>query len=344
MDRIDDAYNGLMGEEFMRKTRERLHWMCSKVDGVKILDIGCSQGTLDRILGSLGKNILGVDINKEAIAFAEGKLAEMDASTRERVRFSSANFMDFKTEERFETVIIGEVLEHLAFPEAFVKKAHGHLVKNGVIVVTVPFGINDDPDHRQTFYWSWINEIIAPYFDIKEVKFFGKWIGVVGVKRDKKVSFEKSVPFDVVKELEKAFYAIERPIVNDNKIRTEKMKAQQKTLDDTKASLSAAKCEAIKAVESETVQRTRADKAAADYAKLKTELTAEIAKQKEALSKASGEKTIAVESAAKQKTILEGEVARQKTALAAEQAKTKDLNSKVVALRNELTTLKKRSG
>lgn len=271
MDRIDDAYNGLMGEEFMRKTRERLHWMCSKVDGVKILDIGCSQGTLARILGSLGKNILGVDINKEAIAFAEGKLAEMDASTRERVRFSSANFMDFKTEERFETVVIGEVLEHLAFPEAFVKKAHGHLVKNGVIVVTVPFGINDDPDHRQTFYWSWINEIIAPYFDIKEVKFFGKWIGVVGVKRDKKVSCEKSVPFDVVKELEKAFYAIERPIVNDNKIRTEKMKAQQKTLDDTKASLSAAKCEAIKAVESETVQRTRADKAAADYEKLKNE-------------------------------------------------------------------------
>lgn len=340
MDRIDDAYNGLMGEEFMRKTRERLHWMCSKVDGVKILDIGCSQGTLARILGSLGKNILGVDINKEAIAFAEGKLAEMDASTRERVRFSSANFMDFKTEERFETVVIGEVLEHLAFPEAFVKKAHGHLVKNGVIVVTVPFGINDDPDHRQTFYWSWINEIIVPYFDIKEVKFLGKWIGVVGVKRDKKVSCEKSVPFDVVKELEKAFYAIERPIVNDNKIRTEKMKAQQKTLDDTKASLSAAKCEAIKAVESETVQRTRADKAAADYAKLKTELTAEIAKQKEALSKAAGEKTVAVESAAKQKTILEGEVARQKTALVAEQAKTKDLNSKVVALRNELTTLK----
>lgn len=340
MDRIDDAYNGLMGEEFMRKTRERLHWMCSKVDGVNILDIGCSQGTLARILGSLGKNILGVDINKEAIAFAEGKLAEMDASTRERVRFSSANFMDFKTEECFETVIIGEVLEHLAFPEAFVKKAHGHLVKNGVIVVTVPFGINDDPDHRQTFYWSWINEIIAPYFEIKEVEFFGKWIGVVGLKRERKAGVEKTVSFDVVKELEKAFYAIERPIVNDNKIRSEKMKAQQKTLDDTKTSLSAAKCEAIKAVESETVQRTRADKAAADYAKLKTELTAKIEKQKEELAKASGEKTFAVESVAKQKTILEGEVARQKTALVAEQAKTKDLNSKVVALRNELTTLK----
>ena len=231
MDRIDDAYNGLMGEEFMRKTRERLHWMCSKVDGVKILDIGCSQGTLARILGSLGKNIHGVDINKDAIAFAEEKLAEMDVSTRERVRFAAVNFMDFKPEEPFETVIIGEVLEHLAFPEAFVKKAHGHLVKNGVIVVTVPFGINDDPDHRQTFYWSWINEIIAPYFDIKEVKFFGKWIGVVGLKRERKSGVEKTVSVDVVKELEAAFYAIERPIVNDNKARGERVKLQQKQLE-----------------------------------------------------------------------------------------------------------------
>ena len=102
--------------------------------------------------------------------------------------------------------------------------------------------------------------------------------------------------------------------------------------------MAAAQSQAVKAVETEALERQRADKAVADYAKLKTELTAEIAKQKEALLKAAGEKTVAIESAAKQKTILEGDVARQKTALVAEQAKTKDLNSKLVALRNELTT------
>lgn len=338
MDRIDDAYNGLMGEEFMRKTRERLHWMCSKVDGVKILDIGCSQGTLARILGPLGKNIHGVDINKEAIAFAEGKLAEMDAATRERVRFSLANFMDFQSEELFETVIFGEVLEHLALPETFVKKAHGHLVKNGVIVVTVPFGINDDPDHRQTFYWSWINEIIAPYFDVKEVKFFGKWIGVVGVKRERKAAVEKTVSVDVVKELEAAFYAIERPIVNDNKARGERVKLQQKQLDETRVKMAAVQRQAVKAVETEALERQRADKAVADYAKLKTELTAEIVKQKEALSNLktalSSEQKKSAEQADALKKVNDAWIVEQKkTATVTVQLKERD--SKIQDLRKE---------
>ena len=87
-------------------------------------------------------------------------------------------------------------------------------------------------------------------------------------------------------------------------------------------------------------QKARADKAAADYAKLKADLTAEIAAQKDAAAKAVAAKSAAEAAATKQKTVLEGEVARQKTALSAEQIKSKDLNSKLVAARNELAAVK----
>lgn len=358
MDRIDDAYNGLMGEEFMRKTRERLHWMCSKVAGEKILDVGCSQGTLARLLAPLGKSVLGVDINQDAISYAEGKLPELDVASRERLRFVAMNFMDFKSEERFDTIVMGEILEHLPDPAAFVKKACTHLVKGGTIVATVPFGINDDPDHRQTFYWSWIRDIVAPLFDIGDIEFFGKWIGVVGTRRERRATVENAVPLAVVKELEKAFFAIERPLVDDNKARGLKLKAQSQDLAEAQKGLDAKTAEAQTALTAETAQKARADKALADYAKLKTDLSSEIARQKDALAKVSADKDAelakqkasiakltadkaAVDAAAaKQKTVLEGEVARQKTALAAEQAKIKDLNSKLAATRNELAATK----
>ena len=234
MDRIDDAYNGLMGEEFMRKTRERLHWVCSRVDGDLILDVGCSQGVVARLLAPLGKFVLGVDVNKDAVAYAESKLGEIDESSRGRLRFVVANFLDFSSDERFDTVIMGEVLEHLPDPAAFVKKAWSYLSSGGTIVITVPFGINDDPDHKQTFYWTWIKDFVAPLFDISEIEFFGKWIGVVGKRRERTVAVEESIPLKVVKKLEKAFYAIERPLVNDNKARGLRFQTQKKEADEAK--------------------------------------------------------------------------------------------------------------
>ena len=347
MDKIDDAYNGLMGEDFMRKTRERLHWMCSKVVGEKILDVGCSQGTLARLLAPLGKSVLGVDINKDAISYAEGKLPELDAASRERLQFVAMNFMDFKSEERFDTVVMGEILEHLPDPAAFVKKACSHLAKGGTIVATVPFGINDDPDHRQTFYWSWIRDIVAPLFDVKDIEFFGKWIGVVGTRRERRATVENTVPLAVVRELEKAFYAIERPLVNDNKTRGLRLKAQSQDLAAAKKDLDAKAAEAQTALAAETAQKARADKAEADYAKIKTDLLSEIARQKDALAKLTADKdaelTKQKASIAKltaDKAAADAAAAKQKTALAAEQAKVKDINSKLAATRNELAATK----
>ncbi|MBQ6008757.1 MAG: methyltransferase domain-containing protein [Kiritimatiellae bacterium] len=247
MDRIDDAYNGLMGEAFMRKTQARMHWICAQIDGVKVLDVGCSQGTLARLLATSGKSVLGVDVSDDAISYAESKLPEMDASSRQRLRFVSANFLDVTTEERFDTVVMGEVLEHLLDPVAFVKKAWECLSDGGTCVITVPFGINDDPDHKQTFYWTWIREIVAPYFDVKAVKFFGKWIGVVGVRRVCRGGIDKKVSLIDVKELEEAFFAMERPLVDEHKARGLKLKSQAESsaakVNDLNSKLSVARSE-----------------------------------------------------------------------------------------------------
>ncbi len=249
MDRIDDAYNGLLGEEFMHRTHDRMHWICSKIDGESVLDVGCSQGTLARLLAPMGKDVLGVDLNQDAISFAKDKMSELDAPSRGRLRFKVDNFIDFKSEERFDTVVMGEILEHLPCPAVFIRKAWEHLSNGGTCVITVPFGINDDPDHRQTFYWTWIREIVAPYFDIREVKFFGRWIGVVGVRRDSKdeAADVQQVPFPVVKELEEAFYGLQRRLIDYSKARglelRGKVESSAAKANDLNSKLAAARSE-----------------------------------------------------------------------------------------------------
>ena len=340
MDRIDEAYSGAMGEAFMRKTRERLHWICSKVSGANVLDVGCSQGTLARLLAPLGKSVLGVDINPDAIAYASSKAAEMDAASRDHLRFVAANFMDFTPQGRFDTVIMGEILEHLAVPEAFVKKAHSCLGPGGTFVATVPFGINDDPDHRQTFYRSWIDEMIAPFFDVREIKIFGAWIGVVAVRRDRKVPAEKRLTLQTLKDMEAAFYAVQRPLVDDIKAKSARLVTQKKELDEAKKNLAAKTAEAKTAATDCDAQKARADKAAADYAKLKTDLANMTAAKTAADAELAKQKTACAAEIAKQKTAHEAECAKQKALLVAEQTKTKDLNSKLAATRNELAQVK----
>src|SRR5690606_6365668 len=102
--------------------------------------------------------VTGIDIAKRSIEEARGYLAAEPENVRANVSFLHGDFLshDFGG-ELFDTVILGEVLEHLLQPAAFIDAAADLLVENGRLIVTVPFGINDFPDHKHTFY------LLEPY-------------------------------------------------------------------------------------------------------------------------------------------------------------------------------------
>lgn len=216
MDRIFEAYNGIGGfsREFMRKSRERLHWTCSQVWGRKVLDVGCSQGIGPILLGRMGYEVLGIDVNPEAIAFAKGELEKESDEVRRRVQFDCVDFNRFNKEEwnQVDAIVMGEVLEHLVRPADFINKAFRLLKPAGKLIVTVPFGINDDPDHRQTFYLTNIYTLLFPFFDITGIKFFGSWIGFIAKRREQKSEEQPQIPLSLFRQAEEAFYNVERPL------------------------------------------------------------------------------------------------------------------------------------
>jgi spore maturation protein CgeB/ubiquinone/menaquinone biosynthesis C-methylase UbiE len=217
-DRVAQAYYGELGEKLQYETQNRLHWIRDNVVGDHILDVGCSQGIGPILLARQGKTVLGVDISQQAVDEAKIELEKENDNVKENVNFIVSDFLELDIDKnQFTTITITEVLEHLYHPEEFIEKAHSLLKDNGRLIVTVPFGINDFPDHKKTYYFHDLYTMLFPYFEIFDISYMGKWIGFIGTKRKTKLNtIPNNIPLKTLQSLEQAFYTIERELVDEN--------------------------------------------------------------------------------------------------------------------------------
>jgi glycosyltransferase involved in cell wall biosynthesis/ubiquinone/menaquinone biosynthesis C-methylase UbiE len=213
-DRVAQAYYGEFGEKIQQETQQRLHWIRDNVVGDHILDVGCSQGIGPILLARQGKTVLGVDISQQAVDEAKVELEKENDSVKEKVDFIVSDFLELDIEKnQFETITITEVLEHLYHPEEFITKAYDLLKEDGRLIVTVPFGINDHPDHKKTYYYHDIYQMFVNGFNIINVSFLGKWIGFIAEKNLlKERGITPSISLKQLKSIEDAFYVREREL------------------------------------------------------------------------------------------------------------------------------------
>ena len=181
-DRITEAYLGERGKVFMHRTRRRIHWICDRVRGPRVLDIGCSQGITCILLARAGHEVTGIDLDAQVMAEARAYLAAEPQEVRDRVRLVHGDAAEFPQDATYDTVILGEILEHLEDPGWLIDIAADRTVPGGRLVVTVPFGVNDFPDHKQTFYLTGPRDLIARRFNVAHVEMLGKWIGFLADK------------------------------------------------------------------------------------------------------------------------------------------------------------------
>ncbi len=182
-DRISEAYLGQLSERMKHNSRERINWILNRISGNNVLDVGCSQGIIEYSVENV-KKILGIDNNPEAIEYAK-KILKGRKNTDCEVAFITGDFLAYDFGEViFDCIIMCEVLEHLYSPELFIEKAYS-LLNGGQFIVTVPFGINRHPDHKQTFYADEIVDMIADRFYIREIAFVGNCIAIDAQKTAK---------------------------------------------------------------------------------------------------------------------------------------------------------------
>lgn len=130
--------------EFLGTVHDRLPVILKHAAGGSVLDVGCvdsrpcrepsrqrvhrkSDG-LFRRLCQVHPDILGVDVDCEGI--------EILRSMGYPVRCEDAETMDLG--RRFDTIVAGEVIEHLENPGVFLRNMRRHLADHGVLILSTP--------------------------------------------------------------------------------------------------------------------------------------------------------------------------------------------------------------
>ena len=119
----------------------------------KVLDIGCASGYLASFLKEKGCIVEGVDTDSESI--------------KEAMNYCKAYVLDISKEDikgEYDVIILGDILEHLEYPDKILSKLKENLNKDGYIVISLPNIVNIYPRLK----------ILFGHFDYEEIGIFDK--------------------------------------------------------------------------------------------------------------------------------------------------------------------------
>jgi ubiquinone/menaquinone biosynthesis C-methylase UbiE len=104
--------------------------------GCTCLDIGCGTGDYSFELSKRNFIVLGFDFSQYAIDRAKEKAETLDI---QNVHFQSDDIFQFSTHEKFDLILISEVLEHIHEDMSILKKYSSFVKDSGYIIASVPF-------------------------------------------------------------------------------------------------------------------------------------------------------------------------------------------------------------
>jgi 2-polyprenyl-3-methyl-5-hydroxy-6-metoxy-1,4-benzoquinol methylase len=101
---------------------------------IKILDLGCGNGSFSNVLTKLGYAVLGIEQSSAGIAIAQQNYPDCDFR-----QGSIYELSDPELQHSFDAVISVEVIEHLSDPRALVTAAKYCLKPEGKFILTTPY-------------------------------------------------------------------------------------------------------------------------------------------------------------------------------------------------------------
>ncbi|MFX0135450.1 MAG: class I SAM-dependent methyltransferase [Candidatus Hodarchaeota archaeon] len=94
-----------------------------------ILEIGCSYGGYLYQLKKIGWNIKGIELNEEAVNYANKKL---------NLDVMNVSIEDFSSNSKFDFIYLSMVLEHVISPMKVLRKLNSLLKSEGALILSIP--------------------------------------------------------------------------------------------------------------------------------------------------------------------------------------------------------------
>lgn len=101
--------------------------------GHDVLDVGCADGDVGRLLQETGNRVSGLDRDEEAAEKARGDLERVVVAD-----LDTSSLLDHFEAASFDVVVLADVLEHLREPERALREATELLREGGRLVLSVP--------------------------------------------------------------------------------------------------------------------------------------------------------------------------------------------------------------
>ncbi len=108
--------------------------VCRCLQAQKVLDLGCGNGSITRLLVGEGCRVWGCDSDRQGLEIAARRVPE--------ARFQQVSLYEDPAslgETGFDLVVACEVIEHLFFPQALPSFARAVLKPQGYLLVSTPY-------------------------------------------------------------------------------------------------------------------------------------------------------------------------------------------------------------
>lgn len=105
--------------------------LCRIEKGIKVIDVGCGDGSVSSLFIKKGCSVYGIDISEEVVKLAQsrGIKAQVLDMNKAPLPFDSGSF---------EAVTIIDVLEHVIDPLSLLKECRRILKEEGKIILSIP--------------------------------------------------------------------------------------------------------------------------------------------------------------------------------------------------------------
>lgn len=140
--------------------------------GARVLDFGCGSGFGAPLLASAFKSYLGVDLDKEAISFAENVIGPQVPGTH--FAHVTGDPVESLGSEKFDVIVCLEVIEHVHDAGTLIVALEKLVRPGGLIIISTPNGLRTA--HNSRLFWNpyHIDEFSANELDaILNSKFAG---------------------------------------------------------------------------------------------------------------------------------------------------------------------------